>query len=1085
MKIPKHSIKNFLRFCIIFLAIISIRIWYLSVIQKNFWIQQARKPQRRTVLIHANRGTISDRFNRALAINRISYNASIYYAHIKQIPFIKWEKDATGKKIKIYPRREYIKKLSQFLGPQLQLSSERIEDSIHSKASLLPHKPYVIKENISEDDYYRLRMLEKDWIGLHAEICPERYYPYGKVASNFLGYMGAISQQHYLKIAAEIKILQTFLEEDEQGKEPIFPLGSNNKEEIIQRLEQLKEKAYNFNDLVGKSGVEYTFEQQLRGSHGKKIFSIDNKGNFVSELTYHRPQPGQNIQTSISLELQQYAEALLAQDEKEREGKSRVWDREKQESLAMKQPWIKGGAIVAMDPNTGEVLALASYPRFDPNDFIYTSNPTLRQQKNAHIHQWFETQSHIANIWNGQEPLTREFANVKKESFFPQKKALTWESYLDIILPQKGPYKACLERIKTLKNAIFLQEAVNDLLYFSGQDRVDVLFDVLFSDTSQHIFFAKSDSFIHQQIEKNLLKNFDEMTKRKKMLYHFLSMLPNNIDKIFVVDLCRLAVNSYAFSDELIEKVKNLSLSSYWTLSKACFAIEQEIKQIVATVFHDYDFRKWKEQHLEEFLKKKREIEKKKNTYARPYLDYLDQEENQQFHNFWQNHKTLFITSCFKQLPQDKNPSSSINTYLQEIANMQKKEDAAWSSSCKIINAAIDNLSYDLAYEFIRSIRSFSDLDRPLLYPYPRLKTPNTSFVEKDLAAAFYPKEGFGYSLSSAYQQATPLGSIFKITTAYCALKQRYQQLAEQNLSLQDLNPFTMIDKLVWNAKSAKTGSLIVGYNVDKTPYHRFYKQGRLPRSAHPNMGKVDLISALAQSSNPYFALLAGDIIHSPEDLLQTSLDLGFGKKTNIRLPGELAGNLPNDLMENKTGLYAFAIGQHSLVATPLQTAVMLSAIANCGRVFQPQIQKNTETPYKEIFFPEEIRNYLLDGLHQVVIGEKSNARSNIINKLRLHPDLKNLYNNIKGSLAGKTSTAEFMYNPDILPSSKARKYKHIWFGAIGFDPELLWEKPEIVVVVYLKYGDGGKEAAPLAAQMIQKYRQIQQKHTWHTPSLK
>ena len=76
------------------------------------------------------------------------------------------------------------------------------------------------------------------------------------------------------------------------------------------------------------------------------------------------------------------------------------------------------------------------------------------------------------------------------------------------------------------------------------------------------------------------------------------------------------------------------------------------------------------------------------------------------------------------------------------------------------------------------------------------------------------------------------------------------------------------------------------------------------------------------------------------------------------------------------------------------------------------------------------------------------------------------------------------MYNPYILPSFKADKYKHIWFGCISFTPpkkdsknlnfdKSLWQNPELVIVVFLRYGTGGKEAAPIALEMIKKYREI------------
>ena len=79
--------------------------------------------------------------------------------------------------------------------------------------------------------------------------------------------------------------------------------------------------------------------------------------------------------------------------------------------------------------------------------------------------------------------------------------------------------------------------------------------------------------------------------------------------------------------------------------------------------------------------------------------------------------------------------------------------------------------------------------------------------------------------------------------------------------------------------------------------------------------------------------------------------------------------------------------------------------------------------------------------------------------------------------MIGKTGTAEILFNPYINPSSTPQMYKHIWFGSIAFDSSR-WEHPELVVVVYLRYGDAGKEAAPLAAQMIRKWRELKKLHS-------
>jgi len=171
---------------------------------------------------------------------------------------------------------------------------------------------------------------------------------------------------------------------------------------------------------------------------------------------------------------------------------------------------------------------------------------------------------------------------------------------------------------------------------------------------------------------------------------------------------------------------------------------------------------------------------------------------------------------------------------------------------------------------------------------------------------------------------------------AYEALLERYQWLKEQGKSLDQLNPLTLIDDL--KAGNKNSNSQILGYHMDGQTIQRLYKGGRLPRSSHGNIGKVDIIGALEQSSNIYFSILASEHILDPNVLFQTTRQFGFGSPTGIEIPGEIAGNVPTDLAHNRTGLYAFAIGQHSLVVTPLQTASMLSTFVNHGQIVKPKV---------------------------------------------------------------------------------------------------------------------------------------------------
>ena len=172
-----RKIQRVLTIFFIFFLAILLRVWHLGVIQREDRLIEALKPQQRTILLRADRGKILDRFRIPMALNRISYNAAIYYAQIAEVPRTSWGKDENGKQVRIFPRKEYIRKLSVTLAKRLQLDADRVEDLIHSKAALFPHVPYIIKASLTEKEHYHLRMLEKDWPGIYAEIAQVRHYP--------------------------------------------------------------------------------------------------------------------------------------------------------------------------------------------------------------------------------------------------------------------------------------------------------------------------------------------------------------------------------------------------------------------------------------------------------------------------------------------------------------------------------------------------------------------------------------------------------------------------------------------------------------------------------------------------------------------------------------------------------------------------------------------------------------------------------------------------------------------------------------------------------------------------------------------
>lgn len=1025
--IPEKT-NRILNIILVAFFIILVRLWYLEVIQYNDKVAESRRPRQKVVREPAQRGTITDRFGVPLALNKIQYNAAILYYEIRDIPSISWEQDESGKKIKKFARREYINKLAKLLSEELGMDEARVIDLIHAKAALYGSLPFVLKEDIDERSYYRLKMLEKDWPGIHVQRVSKRHYPKGKVAADIIGYMGAINREEYENILSEIQTLEIFVRECDEGVSPELPGGVMTQDQACVRLNELRQMAYSIHDYVGKSGIEARFEKFLRGYHGRRAYDSDAQGNFLRELDEAKPpQPGQRIELTISIELQEYAEKLLAQNDRIRETRAAKLDNAKTLIHDSKQPWVKGGAVVAMDPNNGEILAMASFPRFDPNDFVPSGNSELNRIKNQNIGRWFESESYLGEIWDQKRPLEKEIYDDEKEEFVDYPLMMTWDNYLKIVLPKASPIKIALYKIETIGNSVEL-------------------------------------------LRKENLEDLDHSSNR------YLRELSHLYDKMLTVDLLRLCVNEELFDEALLQEVGHISLGAHKDASAAYVSVAEAVKKITKDLFHDLDFKTWREMNEKSFLKQKREEEKIAKKYPKPYLDYLDAVELKQFEEFWDKHRYELIIAFVR---GDRTRRRVLIPYVEHLRNWYAELAAGaypgvvWRPAYDTLQKAIAPYNNITAKKYMRTMRGYADLNRPLLGKYKQLRKQKGGQIERNLAAAFYPLNGYGYARSQAYRQSATQGSIFKLVTGYAALCECFKKLEGKAITGKSLNPFEIEDHTHRRGKD-----LFLGFLPDGTPLPRSYKGGRLPKSTHV-LGKVDIIKAFENSSNPYFSLLASDVLSSPEDLANAAKLFSYGSKTGIELPAELSGRVPTDLSTNRTGLYSMAIGQHSLVVTPLQTAVMLSAIANGGKVLKPKITSTTPPNQliRQVFLPDPIRKILMDGMRRVVVKTLDDKIGGLSRFYQDYPEAISDFIDLRDSLVGKTSTAESAEYIDLDRIEGTNLYTHVWFGGISFSEEnpetVMYRSPELVVVVYLRSGAFGKEAAPLAAQIVKKWREI------------
>lgn len=915
----------------------------------------------------------------------------------------------------------------------------------------------MIKDDLDEERYYRLKALSKDWPGLRAEMTSKRFYPLGKTCCDVIGYMGAISREEYQRVLSEIRSLSEALNAHLEDESIPLPADCKSWHEAEKKLKGLQDKAYTINDRIGKAGVEASFDQTLKGSIGKKFYLFDRKGTLLRPLPGSKdPIAGERLHLCLSAELQKFAEELLIDNEARREGRSFRYDSETMRFEKIEEPWIKGGALVALDPSTGEIVAMASYPRFDPNDFVPSRDPQIQAIKKERVHEWLESEEHIASLWDQREPLKRERLHDKE--VFDEKLMITWQSFLSLALPHEDPISQQLERFGTVSHSLKLQRLVYKICEETGLS------------------------------EKEVITQYEDHPSLKV----YLAGLETASDRLLFSDLLRLLVAEELFNEETGTLFGSLTLDEYKDLTATYKNLEKQLKKKLRHAFRNTLFAKWREKNQALFLKEKRREEKKAGQVNKPYLDYLQEEEQTQFEAFWHQHRFQIVKKLLKE-SEDK------STLAQDFLSLRRQLASYSESACVAL---------------FQTMQSFDELNAALWGSYPFLRSFKGQKNKKSLAASFYPLTGFGYGRSFCFRQACQLGSLFKIVPAYAALIKQYE-------AHEELNPLTITDSY------QKTGSsYTMGTFADGKMIPRLYKGGRLPRSEHSNVGRVNLVGALETSSNPYFSLLALEHIKSPSDFLETTSLFSFGRKTGIDLVGEIQGKLPQDLEHNTTGLYSFAIGQHAFDSTPLQASVMLSILANKGIAYKPQILniragKHTSYSIEKIFqrnkypfqkpletigidfplftaalspvqeslvdktepemmhkvpLPTPVYNLLIDGLKQVIIGRRGTAKYNKVHTYAQNSKVMTNYKALSEQFVGKTSTAQRVERLWPAKACGAQMVKHVWFGGIFFEDESL-KKPELIVVVYLRFGDFGREAAPLATQVFEEWCRIKAKH--------
>jgi penicillin-binding protein 2 len=299
------------------LAAIAIRLWFVQVKMVDYYRGRIQGSSEVTVRIPSVRGEIRDRNGIPLATNRPSYEVDFYLPDLVsgykkqygQPPMVEFRaKDSNGM---LHDRKEadIVQIVDKTIIPRLE--ELKVAEPYNSQRLRTHYRnntlvPFAYREDLDFATFSKFAEKDLGLPGVQVNVRPVRKYLYNALGGHLLGYVGSAKD--------------------------------------INQLPDIKDFNFYEPDIQGKTNIELYLDDALRGKPGKRILKKNAKNRLEGEKEVIQPKPGANVYLTIDARMEYITERALRS--------------------------VGRAAAVVVDPNTGQILAMASVPSYDPNKFI-------------------------------------------------------------------------------------------------------------------------------------------------------------------------------------------------------------------------------------------------------------------------------------------------------------------------------------------------------------------------------------------------------------------------------------------------------------------------------------------------------------------------------------------------------------------------------------------------------------------------------------------------------------------------------------------------------------------------------------------